>query len=578
MSATAPIPPRVAMPRQRYTFWQTFRAGLYGRVALIFESLIALTLIVLILAIDITYFFQHGVQDLGSAFIKSLSLLALQLPNTSPTDQTSTVLVVVNVLFSVFFAQSVLNSLRVLFNKRSVATQQLGLAATLRNHIIVCGLGRLQIRVTARLVGAGYPVAIIHLGEETRLLRLALAMRVPVVTGDATDPLALQQAGIKHARAVLAIIDGDLIDVQVALAVRNLRPDIRVILRAFSEDFDRGLEHVFGANTAFSSSALAAPTFAVAAITRHVEQVVQLDDELLALIPVDVPANWQGLRALEERYRVRVLAESTSKGKTRAFLLCPLPAIMALSDPQVLPGGSVEAIQLAFAPPRDRVIICGLGKIGYRVVKLLHALPNHPRIVVVHPNDGERSFSDEINAMRDVEVILGDGRDERVLRQAGIDRAITVAALTSDDEINVQISVTARRIDDQIHVVLRVFQKQLAETLVSLFGIHTAFSTTDIASATLTAAALLGATTRAFYVDNQLFAVTDVPIPAHSPLIGATMDTLCDHHHVQVLKIAQGSAHTHLPGYATTLAANDIVTVTAPIITLEAFRRKADGR
>ena len=563
--------------RQHYSRWQSFRAGMYGRLPLIFESLIALALIVLILFVDIFFFLHHGATDIGGALIATLSLLALQTPNIGHNDQGGIVLLVVNVLFSILFAQSILNSLRVLFRKRSVAVQQLGLASTLRDHIIVCGLGRLQIRVTARLVAAGYAVVVLNRGEETSLLRRALAMRVPVVVGDATDPQALQQAGIMRARAVLAIIDGDLVDVEIALAVRSIRPDIRVILRAFNEDFDRGLEHVFGPNTAFSSSALAAPTFAVAAITRNVEQVLQLDDALLMVIPVDVPAQWQGVRALEESYGVRVLAQTSGKTTKRVFLLCTLAAFTALRNQHAIPEGEMEAIPLAVEPARDRVIICGLGKIGYRVVKLLHAMEPRPHIVVVHPNDGERSFSDEINELGDIEVILGDAREERILRQAGIDRAITVAALTSDDEINVQVGLTARRLDGQIHVVLRVFQKHLAEKLVELFGIHTAFSMTDIASATLASAGILAGITRAFYVNDQLYAVTEVVAQPNGPLVGRSVDDLCDRYHVQVLGITHAGQRTSLPTYATMVAAQDVVLVTAPIEVLAIFRQKIIG-
>jgi voltage-gated potassium channel Kch len=387
---------RTVVLRQRYTLWQRIRANMYGRLPLVLESLIALALITAILVVDVVFFLHHGYSTLGDALVATLGLLALQVPNVGHGDQTALTLLAFNLLFSLLFAQSVLNSLRALFTKRSFALQQQGLAATLRDHIIICGLGRLQIRAVVRLVEEGYPVAVIQQGDDSPLLQRALAMEVPVIYGNATAPDILRLAGLQRARAVLALIDGDLIDVEIALAVRAIRPDIRVILRAFSEDFDRGLEKVFGPNTAFSASALAAPTFAIAAITRHVEQAVRLGDDLLAVMPLAVPHAWNQCAALEAAYGIRILSRLPGKATDRIFALAPLAALDRLRAAGELPPGAIEAEYLKPTATHDRVIICGLGKIGYRVVKLIHQMEPHPHIVVVHLDDGEASFAEQI--------------------------------------------------------------------------------------------------------------------------------------------------------------------------------------
>src|SRR5262249_30363500 len=91
----------------------------------------------------------------------------------------------------------------------------------------------------------------------------------------------------------------------------------------------------------------------------------------------------------------------------------------------------------------DTVIVCGLGKVGYRVVQQLHRLSPRPQIVVVRLGDGRPEFPQRVNQLDGVRTIIGDARDPEVLREAGVERAYSVAALTSDDLLNLQIGLAA---------------------------------------------------------------------------------------------------------------------------------------
>src|SRR5260370_12395485 len=149
--------------RQRYSLWQHVRAGLYGRLSLVVESLVAVGLLLLVLLLDVAYLLQNGYHDLSSALVATISLLALQGQSIVGPDSGAKLLLVANVLFSVLFAQSLLNSARVLFRQRPVANQQLCLAATLSDHVIVCRLARVGLRVITLLVDAGCPCVLIQL-------------------------------------------------------------------------------------------------------------------------------------------------------------------------------------------------------------------------------------------------------------------------------------------------------------------------------------------------------------------------------------------------------------------------------
>ena len=71
-------------------------------------------------------------------------------------------------------------------------------------------------------------------------------------------------AGIAHARAVVCVINDDLTNLDVALTARQAHPDIRIVLRVFNDALTQKLQSAFNIKTAFSTSALDAPTFAAA--------------------------------------------------------------------------------------------------------------------------------------------------------------------------------------------------------------------------------------------------------------------------------------------------------------------------
>ena len=564
--------------RQRYTWWQRLRAGMYGRAPLLVESLLALALIALVVLVDTGYFLSvRDAGNLGQALLDTISLLTLNpAVRPGPDDSFGAALVVFNLLFSVLFVQSVLNSARALFTRRPEETRQLGRAAALRDHVIVCGLGRIGMRVVTRLVEAGYQAVVVERNWGAEFVPSALEMRVPVVAGDARDAATLRRAGLRRACAVIAGIDGDLVNVEIALAARAERPNMRVILRAFSEDFDRGLERGFGRDTAFSASALAAPSFAAATVTREIEHVLPLDGELLGVARVSLrpaDATPTGLRALEARYDVRFAPEPPRAG--HATVMGRLPSLEALR----LAGATLDAAHAQPTPfqpgaQHDTVIVCGLGKVGYRVVGLLHTLRPRPRIVVLyHERDEDEPFLRRVRGLDGVEVRRGDARDGETLRDAGLDRAFAVAALTSDDLTNVQIGLEARRQRADLHVVLRVFSDTLAERLVDLFGIHTAYSVSDLASPTLAAAAVLGGVGHAFFAADRLYAMDELPVRIGDRLSGRSIEAIRGETGAVVIGLRRaGGPLLVLPPTATLIAPGDTITLAAPLNTLARLR------
>ena len=82
-------------------------------------------------------------------------------------------------------------------------------------------------------------------------------------------------------------IDGDAV---MAICARELNPNVKVVLRMFDADLARRVEKGFGIHTAYSTSALAAPIFATAAMRFQVKHSFYVGDVLLNLAEFTIEA------------------------------------------------------------------------------------------------------------------------------------------------------------------------------------------------------------------------------------------------------------------------------------------------
>jgi len=152
----------------------------------------------------------------------------------------------------------------------------------LKDHIIVCGLGHVGYRIADALNTLGYEVVALE-REPGRLGERLAQQGMTVRTVDFRRRMALRQAGIEYARALVACSDDDMLNVETGLRARELNSDLRIVSRVFDEEFGRCLTEKFGVDVVYSTSALAAPTFIQAALKMHLAQEVVIGDQALAL-------------------------------------------------------------------------------------------------------------------------------------------------------------------------------------------------------------------------------------------------------------------------------------------------------
>lgn len=144
------------------------------------------------------------------------------------------------------------------------------MASTYRDHVVLCGVGRLGIRVLEQLVAMNAEVVALEKDANCKTLPAAKATGVPLLVRDMTDDEALIEAGVPHARAIVIATNDDIANLEVALDARRMNPKIRIAMRMFDQKMAEKLGDVFGLNVFFSQSSLAAPAVAAMTLDTHV--------------------------------------------------------------------------------------------------------------------------------------------------------------------------------------------------------------------------------------------------------------------------------------------------------------------
>jgi Trk K+ transport system NAD-binding subunit len=85
--------------------------------------------------------------------------------------------------------------------------------------VLVCGLGHFGYRAAELLLRLGERVVVVSLGAREEWRRDVEALGATVVLGDARDGRVLERAALAEAKAVLALTDADLVNIEIALDV-----------------------------------------------------------------------------------------------------------------------------------------------------------------------------------------------------------------------------------------------------------------------------------------------------------------------------------------------------------------------
>ena len=183
----------------------------------------------------------------------------------------------------------------------------------MKDHVIVCGWGRVGREIARYVTGVGQQVIVVDSDAD----RIASCPH-PAVLGDATDEAVLRDAGIERARVLVAAINTDADNLYVTLTARSMAPSLIIVARARIEASEAKMTQA-GADRVVNPQRIGGARMAAFALQPHVAEfldVVMHDGSLefrLEEVPVGErsPLVGSSLRDAQIRDRTGALVLAT---------------------------------------------------------------------------------------------------------------------------------------------------------------------------------------------------------------------------------------------------------------------------
>lgn len=216
---------------------------------------------------------------------------------------------------------------------------------TIKDHVIVCGYGRVGRLVVAELDAAGVKCVVVDRDQQ----RLERSNHLYVV-GDVTSDSVLQHAGIQRARALVSVVPSDADNLYVTMSARLLKESLLIVARAENEGADDKLTRA-GANRVVSPTAIGGQRVAQAVLRPAVLDFIDLASRTQHLelqveeTTVRTPSSLVGKTLREARLRdkanVLVVAIQRVDGKMH---FNPAPELTFEANDRLVVLGSRQAL------------------------------------------------------------------------------------------------------------------------------------------------------------------------------------------------------------------------------------------
>ena len=146
-----------------------------------------------------------------------------------------------------------------------------GAYAEWRDHVIVCGLRRLGLRIVEQLTLSGVPAVVVDDDPDTRLARSLTVWGVPHIAASSRVAETLTSAGLAGATAVVCVQHEDLYTLETALLTRQLRQDVRVVVQLENPAVGRALSQI--GISVLDVAGLSAPSVVEACLRSGVQEI-----------------------------------------------------------------------------------------------------------------------------------------------------------------------------------------------------------------------------------------------------------------------------------------------------------------
>jgi len=323
-------------------------------------------------------------------------------------------------------------------------------------NIIVCGAGRVGYTIAKLLSEQDHSITVIDQSSED-IQKINDDLDVKSIVGKATYPTVLEKANAEDADMIIAVTRSDEINMLICQIAFSVFKISKKIARIRSQEYlDNKFSKVYSIEN-LPIDVIISPEVEIAkSIQRKLEAPGALDNVPFAsnkirLLEIDVDDNCPliGIQ-LEDITKKFSKLEANILGVIRneKFIFLKKKDVMKKNDKAYVIINSTQ-MQLtldAFGHSEkisNKFLIIGGGNIGFNLAKNLEETMDSARIKIVEKN---KERAEHIaNNLNNSLVINGNGLDEDILKEANIEDAETVLALTNDDEDNLMVSVLVEK-------------------------------------------------------------------------------------------------------------------------------------
>ena len=323
-------------------------------------------------------------------------------------------------------------------------------------NIIICGAGKVGFSISKQLSAQGHSVTVIDQSSED-IKKINETLDVKGVVGRATFPNVLENAGTENADMIIAVTKNDETNMIICQLAHSLFNVSKKIARIRSKEFLEGKWSKLYNKTNLPIDVIISPEAEVAkSLFRKLEAPGALDNvpfasDKIKVLEISVkkscPVLNMPLKNLTEKFpdfKANILG-AVRKDKF-VFLKKKDQLIEGDKAYVIVSAEQLNQILKAFGHEEkiaNKIVIVGGGNIGLNLAKLLEKNFEGARVKIIE-KDKERAELIASDLSSSI-VICGNALDEEILKEANIEEAETILALTNDDEDNIMVCVLAEK-------------------------------------------------------------------------------------------------------------------------------------
>jgi len=301
---------------------------------------------------------------------------------------------------------------------------------------------------------------------------------------------------------------------RTARMIRALWRNTRVVVREFRTPIAIFLAAIFGGGWLYGE------LWVQAGYPRI--PYVDLPYTMLALMifesPTDLPAEWQ---LVAFWYLMPMVAAYVAGRGVFEF-------VTLFFSPNDSPGAWEKAVASSFG---NHVIVLGVGHLGLRVVRALVAMGIDVVAIDYHITPDKVA---ELRGLH-VPVVQADGRLAATLETAAIREAQALIVCTSNDHMNLEVTMRARDLNPEIRIVVRVWDDQFAAQIRRFMNVEAVLSATNLAAPSFASSALGIEITQTMTVHGEDYSMIRLSVAPGSFLDGAMVGALQDEHQMDIV-------------------------------------------